>query len=51
MKPEVQPDKIVVRSGSGISAESGLPIFRDSHGLWKRLCHRQMWECPQRCFQ
>ncbi len=34
MKPEVQPNKIVVFSGSGISAESGLPTFRDSNGLW-----------------
>jgi len=35
MKPEVQPNKIVVLSGSGISAESGLPTFRDSNGLWR----------------
>lgn len=35
MKPEVQPDKIVVFSGSGVSAESGLPTFRDANGLWK----------------
>jgi NAD-dependent deacetylase len=34
MKPEVQPNKVVVLSGSGISAESGLPTFRDSKGLW-----------------
>lgn len=34
MKPEVQSNKIVVLSGSGISAESGLPTFRDSNGLW-----------------
>lgn len=34
MKPEVQPNKVVVFSGSGISAESGLPTFRDSNGLW-----------------
>jgi NAD-dependent deacetylase len=34
MKPEVQPNKIVVISGSGLSAESGLPTFRDSNGLW-----------------
>jgi len=30
----IQPNKIVVLSGSGISAESGLPTFRDSSGLW-----------------
>lgn len=34
MKPDVQPKKIVVLSGSGLSAESGLPTFRDSNGLW-----------------
>jgi NAD-dependent deacetylase len=36
MKPEVQSNKIVVLSGSGISAESGLPTFRDSKGLWNQ---------------
>lgn len=35
MKPEVDANKVVVLSGSGISAESGLPTFRDSNGLWK----------------
>ncbi len=34
MKPAIQPNKIVVLSGSGISAESGLPTFRDANGLW-----------------
>ena len=28
--------KIVILSGSGLSAESGLPTFRDSAGLWNR---------------
>ncbi len=37
MKPEVQPNKIVVLSGAGISAESGLPTFRDSNGLWNNF--------------
>jgi NAD-dependent deacetylase len=27
--------KIVVLSGAGISAESGIPTFRDSDGLWE----------------
>jgi NAD-dependent deacetylase len=27
--------KIVILTGSGISAESGIPTFRDSDGLWK----------------
>ena len=34
MEPDVQPNKIVVLTGSGVSAESGLPTFRDSNGLW-----------------
>ncbi len=35
MKTEIDPMKIVVLSGSGISAESGLPTFRDMNGLWR----------------
>lgn len=27
--------KIVVLSGAGISAESGIKTFRDSNGLWE----------------
>ncbi len=34
MKPAVQQNKIVVLTGSGVSAESGLPTFRDASGLW-----------------
>lgn len=34
MKAEVRSNKIAVLSGSGVSAESGLPTFRDSNGLW-----------------
>jgi NAD-dependent deacetylase len=30
------PEKIVVLSGSGLSAESGLPTFRDAAGLWNQ---------------
>ncbi|NIA00117.1 NAD-dependent deacylase [Massilia sp. CCM 8734] len=37
MKPEVQPNKIVVLSGAGLSAESGLPTFRDANGLWNNF--------------
>jgi len=29
-------DKVVVLSGSGLSAESGLPTFRDAAGLWRQ---------------
>lgn len=28
--------KVVILTGSGISAESGIPTFRDSNGLWKK---------------
>ncbi len=35
MNPGIDPTKIVVLSGSGISAESGLPTFRDLNGLWR----------------
>jgi NAD-dependent deacetylase len=31
----LNPQKVVVLSGAGISAESGLPTFRDSNGLWE----------------
>ena len=37
-QPEIGPPKpkhIVVLTGAGISAESGLPTFRDSDGLWQ----------------
>lgn len=49
MKPEVQANKIVVFSGSGVSAESGLPTFRDSNGLWnsyswEEVSSPQGWE-------
>src|SRR6476469_6695072 len=27
--------KVVVLTGAGISAESGVPTFRDAHGLWE----------------
>lgn len=37
MKPEIQSNKVVVFSGAGVSAESGLPTFRDSNGLWNAL--------------
>ena len=32
--PEVELSKIVILTGAGISAESGLSTFRDSDGLW-----------------
>jgi NAD-dependent deacetylase len=30
------PPKVVILSGSGLSAESGLPTFRDAAGLWRQ---------------
>lgn len=42
MKPQIQPDKIVVFSGSGLSAESGLPTFRDSNGLWNEYAWQEV---------
>lgn len=34
-KPAINPKKIVVFTGAGISAESGLSTFRDTNGLWE----------------
>jgi NAD-dependent deacetylase len=35
-KPPIDPRKIVVLSGAGLSAPSGLKTFRDSGGLWEQ---------------
>ena len=35
MKPALDPKKILIFTGAGISAESGLRTFRDSGGLWE----------------
>src|SRR5262249_16667662 len=32
---QYQMKKLVVLSGAGISAESGIPTFRDADGLWE----------------
>lgn len=37
-----KPKHIVVLSGAGISAESGLPTFRDSDGLWQNYSFHQL---------
>ena len=34
MPKEIDPKKVVILSGAGISAESGIRTFRDSDGLW-----------------
>jgi NAD-dependent deacetylase len=41
--------KIVIFSGAGLSAESGISTFRDSNGLWnnhdiKKVCNINTWE-------
>jgi NAD-dependent deacetylase len=39
MKDAIQlrkTDRVVVLTGAGISAESGIPTFRDSNGLWEQ---------------
>ena len=42
MAADVSRQKIAVLSGSGLSAESGLPTFRDSAGLWKQYDWREL---------
>ncbi len=42
MDMSAKPQKIVVISGSGISAESGLPTFRDANGLWRDRDWREL---------
>ena len=47
--------KIVVFTGAGVSAESGLGTFRDSDGLWEQyrvedVCTHEAWlRNPQLC--
>ncbi len=41
--------KLVVISGAGISAESGLATFRDGNGLWNQyriedVAHYKAWD-------
>src|SRR6202789_2942833 len=43
-------DRVFVLTGAGISAESGLPTFRASDGLWaghriEDVCTPEAWEC------
>ncbi len=52
MSKEINPNKIVVISGAGISAESGIKTFRDSGGLWNEypvyeVASPQGWERNQ----
>jgi NAD-dependent deacetylase len=36
MSQPIDPNRVVIFSGAGISAESGLTTFRDGDGLWNR---------------
>lgn len=43
------PPKIVIFSGAGLSAESGISTFRDSNGLWENhkieeICNEHTWK-------
>ena len=43
------PPKLIIFSGAGLSAESGLPTFRGADGLWegipiRTVCHIETWE-------
>ena len=42
MNAQVRKNKVVILSGSGVSAESGIPTFRDSNGLWRTLAWRDV---------
>lgn len=47
--PITSADRVFVLTGAGISAESGLPTFRDSDGLWEGyriedVCTPDAWE-------
>ena len=33
---EISMAKVIILSGAGISAESGISTFRDSYGLWEK---------------
>lgn len=42
MNKPIDPNKIVVFTGAGVSAESGLKTFRDSNGLWNNYSIEQV---------
>ncbi|MEO9339978.1 NAD-dependent deacylase [Mesorhizobium sp. SB112] len=35
-------ERIVILSGAGISAESGVDTFRDKHGIWSKVDYREV---------
>lgn len=57
MSRKINERKIVVLTGAGVSAESGIPTFRDANGLWKRFPVKELatpggWkENPQRVLE
>ncbi|MCO7223374.1 NAD-dependent deacylase [Pleionea sp. CnH1-48] len=42
MKPPIDKNKVVVLTGAGVSAESGIPTFRDADGLWNNYSIQQV---------
>jgi NAD-dependent deacetylase len=42
MSRSIDPRKIVILSGAGLSAESGLPTFRDANGLWRQYAWHEV---------
>jgi len=40
--PEPEPGPVVVLTGAGVSAESGVPTFRGEHGLWRSFRPEQL---------
>jgi len=48
-KDPAGPPRLVVLSGAGLSVESGLSLFRDTHGLWatydvNQVCNIRTWK-------
>lgn len=49
MSKDSKSNHIVILTGAGISAESGINTFRDSHGLWEQ--HRIEEEATPKAFR
>ena len=47
MAVDIDKNKVVIFSGAGISAESGIRTFRDSDGLWNEYLIEEV-ASPQR---
>jgi len=48
-KEKINMAKVVILSGAGISAESGISTFRDSDGLWEEYDIREI--CTAGCLE